>query len=206
MKKIFTILLCVVLLLAFSTVAFAEEVVTEVASGVRLLDILSNPSVDGFLLWAEANYEKLAVVFGLILSALFSKKNIKKLLTVITTLNNNSVSVAENSTVSIEDMKTVVKQYKDSMESMLDEIRRNHEERVELETSLTEVSKYLKATRLANTELANEVAELLILANIPNSKKDELYARHLAAVNSIAEAEKAVEAEEVKENEETNEE
>jgi hypothetical protein len=39
-------------------------------------------------------------------------------------------------------------------------------------------------------ELANEVAELLVLANIPNSKKEELYSRHLAAVGAIAEAEK----------------
>ena len=44
---------------------------------------------------------------------------------------------------------------------------------------------HLKVAKLANTELANEVAELLVLANIPNSKKDELYARHRAAVALI---------------------
>jgi hypothetical protein len=55
---------------------------------------------------------------------------------------------------------------------------------------------------MANVEFANEVAELLILANIPNSRKDELYARHLAAVNAIQEAESIVaEQMEVKENE-----
>ena len=53
---------------------------------------------------------------------------------------------------------------------------------------------------LANVELANEVAELLVLANIPNSKKEELYSRHLAAVGAIAEAEKIEVNTEVKED------
>jgi hypothetical protein len=49
---------------------------------------------------------------------------------------------------------------------------------------------YIKTAKLANVEFANELAELLVLANIPNSKKDELYSRHIAAVGAIAEAEK----------------
>ena len=52
---------------------------------------------------------------------------------------------------------------------------------------------YIKASKLANVELANELAELLVLANIPNSKKDELYSRHIAAVAAISDAEKTEE-------------
>lgn len=206
MKKIFTILMCVVLILAFSTVAFAEEVVTEAVSDVGFLDILSNPSVDKVISFFEGHLEEISVILTLIFSALVNVRKHKKLTTSITTLNNNSVAVAENSVTSMAGMSTVVEQYKDAMSAMLAEIRRNDEERASLEESLAEVSKYLKSTRLANVELANEVAELLVLANIPNSKKDELYARHLAAVNAIAEAEAEATETEVKENEETNEE
>ena len=119
------------------------------------------------------------------------------------------MAVAENSATTIGDALVTmggfaqqVTEYKEAMANALEEIRRNDEQRVSLEESLAEVAKYLKATRLANVELANEVAELLVLANIPNSKKDELYARHLAAVNAITEALSIAEVtEEVQENE-----
>jgi hypothetical protein len=56
----------------------------------------------------------------------------------------------------------------------------------------------LKLSKDANVEFANELAELLTLANIPNFKKEEIGARHLAAVKAIAEAEAKTETEEVK--------
>ena len=154
-----------------------------------------------------SHLEEISVILTLIFSALLSALKNKQINSSVTTLNNNSVAVANNSLESMKGMSAVVEKYKEAMTEMLSEIRRNDEERASLEESLAEVSKYLKSTRLANVELANEVAELLVLANIPNSKKDELYARHLAAVNAIAEAEReASESEEVKENEETDEE
>ena len=41
----------------------------------------------------------------------------------------------------------------------------------------------------ANIEFANELAELLCLANIPNAKKDELYAKHVEGVHKLEAAE-----------------
>ena len=38
---------------------------------------------------------------------------------------------------------------------------------------------------LADKELSDEIAQLLNLSNLPNSVKDELYARHIAAVKLI---------------------
>ena len=43
----------------------------------------------------------------------------------------------------------------------------------------------METSKAANIELSNEVAELLVLANIPNSKKEELYSRHRAVVDAI---------------------
>ena len=39
--------------------------------------------------------------------------------------------------------------------------------------------------------VGSTIIYILVLANIPNSKKDELYSRHLAAVNKLADVEKA---------------
>ena len=225
MKKFLAITLVTFLLLTFSVTTFAEvessaeEIVTEEVSVTEEVPVAEENTslkdkiyslditVEDIMSWIENNYDKISVVVTLLFSVLFAIRRSKKINNAITTVNNNSVAIAKNSEDSMVGMSNTVTQYSDSMSAMLAEIRRNNEERASLEESLTEVSKYLKATRLANLELANEVAELLILANIPNSKKDELYSRHLAAVNAIAEAEKVVaEIEEVKEHEETHEE
>lgn len=214
MKKFLAILMCVFLLLTFTVTTFAEEttpaeeivteeVVTEeaateevVTEGIVTEEVTPDESPDPFnftvddvLNWIKENYDKISVVVTLFFYVLFSIRKARTLNSSITTVNNNAVDIANNSKTSLANSEKVVKEYQSKMESMF-----------------SENSKYLKATRLANLELANEVAELLVLANIPNSKKDELYARHLAAVNAIAEAESAVDTEEVKENEEIHEE
>lgn len=207
MKKFLAILMCAFLICTFTFVASAEEAVTEVVTEVGFFDLFVEPSVDKTMGYIGSHLEEISVILTLIFSALVGALKNKQLNTSVTTLNNNSVKVADNSLESMKGMSTVVKDYKDEMSKMLSEIRRNNEERASLEESLAEVSKYLKATRLANVELSNVMSEILLYANIPNSKKDEFYARHLSAVNLIAEIEKAVaEIEEVKENEETNEE
>ena len=205
MKKILVIMMCVIVLCTLPVVAFAEDVdvVTEAATEAPAETADSNDlSVDMIVEYVQAHIEEVSVIATLILTIFYNMRKHGLLNKSITTLNNNSVAVAENSKLSISEVGAVVTAYKEEMIKALEEIRRNDEDRTRLEDSLDEVAKYLKATRLANTELANEVAELLILANIPNSKKDELYARHLAAVNAITEAMSIAEVtEEVKENE-----
>ncbi len=224
MKKILAILICTLLISVFPITVFAEgetetEFVTEELVETEPSDIvtedLNDLSVDKIVEYVQVHLEEISVIVTLILSIFYNVRKHGKLNKTITTLNNNSIAVAENSAVSIktsldgmEGVVATVNAYKDAMLEALEEVRRNDAERASLEESLAEVSKYLKATRLANVELANEVAELLILANIPNSKKDEFYARHLAAVNAIAEAESIVlepENTEVKENEDEGE-
>lgn len=212
MKKILAILMSALLICAFPVMVFAEEIpaeevaVEEVAEEVteEVVDDSNDLSVDDIVNYAQSHLEEISVIVSLVISALYAIVRNKKLNGSIAKVNNNAVKMTENNLTALTDVSLVVTQYKEAMATMLDEIRRNDAERASLEESLAEVTKYLKATRLANVELANEVAELLILANIPNSKKDELYARHLAAVNAIAEAESIAteQTEEVKENDE----
>ena len=211
MKKFLAIIMVTFLLLTFSVAAFAEDSTSaeEIVTEDIVTEVVDDPNdltVDEIVEYVKSHAEEISVILSLIVSAIYAVSRNKKINGSIATVNNNAVTMAENNMSVMSGMTNVVEQYKEAMSDMLSEIRRNDTERAELESSLAEVTKYLKATRLANVELANEVAELLVLANIPNSKKDELYARHLAAVNAIAEAEAEATETEVKENEETNEE
>jgi hypothetical protein len=86
-------------------------------------------------------------------------------------------------------VSSIVGEYTAKIEAFLAEFRENAEDKSKLAGLLEKAETFIETAKLANVELANEVAELLVLANIPNAKKDELYARHLAAVNAITDAE-----------------
>jgi hypothetical protein len=159
--------------------------------------------------YVQDHLEEISVIITMILTVFYQVRKHKVLNKSIGTLNNNSVTIAENSSTAVNNalagvrgVSDVVLSYKDEIASLLAEVRQNAEEKKRLEAALNEVESYLKTSKLANVELANEVAELLVLANIPNSKKEELYSRHLAAVGAIADAEKT----EVKEDEDVGQE
>ena len=117
----------------------------------------------------------------------------------IGTLNNNAIKVAENSAATIKEVLTeaneianVVKTYKDEIATLLGEVRKNAEEKKNLEDTLKSVDAFLRTAKLATVELSNEVADLLLLANIPNSKKEELYARHTKALQELDAVEEVI--------------
>ena len=157
--------------------------------------------------WVESNFEEISVVATLIIYAFYFAQKLLALNKSVGTLNNNAVTVAESSNTAIgkaleevQGIAGVVNGYKDEIAALLTEVRANEEEKQALKQALTDVQTHLKTAKLANVELANEVAELLVLANIPNSKKEELYSRHLAAVGTIADAEKTEVKEDVEES------
>ncbi len=157
--------------------------------------------------WVEENFEEISVVATLIIYAFYFAQKLLALNKSVGTLNNNAVTVAESSNTAIgkalaevQNIAAVVNGYKEEIASLLTEVRANEDEKQALKQALTDVQTHLKTAKLANMELANEVAELLVLANIPNSKKEELYARHLAAVGTIADAEKTEVKEDVEES------
>lgn len=187
MKKIFMLMLCVLLIFAVPTVVFAEDN-TESAEDKTITEMV----VD----YAREHVEELSVIGTLVAGIFYEIRSKKKLNGSIGTLNNNAIAVAENSANTIkkalegvEDVAKVVNAYRAEFEAVLKEIRKSAEEQKSLEDTLNHVETFLKTAKLATLELSNEVAELLVLANIPNSKKEELYARHTKAVHELEEAE-----------------
>lgn len=217
MKKIFALILCAMLICTTPIIAYAadspsepveteasvtenlpttEEIATESENSADTAEPTLPDKIIGFI---TDNYEGssfLSLAITIIVYTIFAVKKHKNLSGSIGVLNNNAVTVAENSAKTIADvmkkmaaMAEIVEGYGNTMTSMIDEIRKNAEEKESLEDMLHTVEKTLETSKMASMELANEVAELLVLANIPNAKKEELYARHRAAVDAIATAE-----------------
>ena len=216
MKKILAILMCVMLVCMMSVVVFAED--AEVVEGDATLDeapeetppaetptdgektdeeIQAELATEKFVNYIKENLEEWSVIVTLVLTVFYNARKHLALNKSMATMNNNTVSVAQssaeaiaNTVASVAGVTEVVNHYKTAMDNMLAEVRANEDEKQQLKAMLADCSATLKTAKAANIELANEVAELLILANIPNSKKDELYSRHLAAVKSIDTAER----------------
>lgn len=155
-------------------------------------------TTEKIIAYVQEHLEEISVIITMILTVFYQIRKHAALNKSIGTLNNNAVTVAESSHTAIgkaltevQSVSAVVNGYKEEIAAFLVEARANEEEKQKLQQALTDVQAHLKTSKLANVELANEVAELLVLANIPNSKKEELYSRHRAAVAAISEAEKS---------------
>ena len=151
---------------------------------------------DMIVKYVEEHLDTISLFFTVIISIFYQINKHASLNKTIGVLNNNSITVAENSKKSIADMMAemvevgnVVKGYKASTEELLAAYKQTAEDNKKLVAELNEHKKYLKAAKKANVEFSNELAELLVLSNIPNSKKEELYGRHRAAVALLDTAE-----------------
>ena len=228
MKKIFALILCLMLLCAMPLATFAEgEEVTEDTTvteeetipeqtepapapeeetgtdweGVK--DTLSGAFVE----WVEPNIEEIGVVVTLIGYGVMLFKKFKNVLKSLGTMNNNTITISqenanlmEQAMASINNASGAVTGYEDRIKNMLEAYEKlmealvqTAEDKQRLENELIEIKNYLKTSTDANVEFANELAELLGLANIPNYKKEEIGARHLESVKAIIEAEKKAE-------------
>lgn len=195
MKRILVLLL-VVMLMALPLVASAEE-----AEPVTETEQAEESMTDIVVGYVKDHLEEILVVVFMAVGSLYEARLRGKLNGSVGTLNNNAISIAKNSADTIKEalegvkgMADVVNKYKDDIEGLIGEIRKSAEEKKALEDTLAHVEGFLKTSKLATIELANEVADLLVLANIPVSKKEELYSRHRAAVDAIAVAEGEVTA------------
>ena len=198
MKKIFALALIAMLLCMVPVMAFAEgEAPAEAEESMT----------DSIFNYITSHAEECTVVGTMVLTIIYNVRKNKKTDSAIGTLNNNAVAIAENSAKTVKDalaevaaIAEVVHNHKEELSAMLEEIKRNAEEKKKLEDTLSNVEKLLEVTKLANIEMSNEVAELLVLANIPNAKKEELYARHTKAVKQLEAVEKEVKDNEGKED------
>ena len=194
MKKIIGIIIALMLILTIPVYATGVEAQAELSTTEVIVE------------WVKTHIEEISVIGTLLATIFYEIKKHGKLNISMGTLNNNAIKIAEDSSATIKkaleevkDVADVVNKYKEEFQSLLGEVRKSAEEKLTLEATLTHVENFLKTSKLATIELSNEVAELLVLANIPNSKKDELYARHMKAVHEL----EAVEQEEVTSNDGT---
>ena len=203
MKKIFVILLCAMLLCTMPIVAFAEgESVNEeitVTEG-EVVDAEPSETVTEMIVdWLQDNSIDISIVATILLSIFYERIKHRKLSGSIGTLNNNAITVAENSASAIqaalnkvEAVSDVVKNYEQKIDVLIEEIQKSEEEKKALKDALVKVESYLNTAKLANIEFANELAELLCLSNIPNAKKDELYKTHIEGIRKLEAAEEVI--------------
>jgi hypothetical protein len=168
-------------------------------------EVVEPSMTDTIVEYVKTHLEELSVIGTLLLTIFYEVRKHSKLNGSIGTLNNNAVAVAKNSETAIEAalakaeaIAGIVEGYKDQFASLLDEIRNSEEEKKAIKDALVKVEGYLNTAKIANMEFANELAELLCLANIPNSKKDELYAHHMDGVRKLEAAEEVMSNDEPK--------
>lgn len=201
MRKLLAVILFV-MLMAFPVLTFAEEVEPTVEENVPPVEEVvteeeNEPTMTETIVeYVKEHIEEIFVIVGGVLFAFYEGIVRKKMNGSIGTLNNNAITIATDSAKTIKDalaevegIANIVKNYKEEFEAILGEIRKNGEEKQSLEDTLTEVKTFLNTSKLACLEMSNEVAELLVLANIPQSKKEELYSRHTKAVHDLEAAE-----------------
>ena len=216
MKKILLFILCLFMLaLPFSV--YAEEATgtesetiytEEMTIADDTIDVTDNPvsGAEGedfakliskrFEEWIIPRLEEISVIITLIGTLIYQIRKNKALAKSMGTMNNNTVAIAEQSSTmmnqaltGIENVSNIVTAYDARIEALLEAHRSTAADKERLEKELSEIRTYLKTSAESNIEFANELAELLGLANIPNYKKEEIGARHVAAVNSIKAAE-----------------
>lgn len=158
-------------------------------------DVKTNVS-DKILDWVYENYDKALVALCLLMSALHDKVRDKRNRKDIGTLNNNAITIATdgkafmgNALTEMQNVSGAVVQYDSRITALLQAYSQCAEDKLRLESELVEIKNYLKTATDANIEFANELADLIGLSNIPNYKKEELGARHVAFVDAIIAAE-----------------
>lgn len=179
---------------------------TEETPGETDEGLIPDFTTEDVVAWAMENYEELTVIFALISAALLIISRIATVAQSIAKCNNNAIAIAEESKATtmtaldqVNMVKDIVGTYKAEFEKLLAEVRQSDEEKKILKATLDRVEGFLQTSKMANKELADEMAQLLTLANIPNSVKEELHTRHRAAVAAL-EAAEAAQKTEVKEN------
>ena len=200
MKKILALMLCIIIVCAMPLVVFAEgeesapvveenentppeSVPEEDKSAIKETAKTISEKIESWIL----KEKELLIALITIVTAVFCQlRDRSKLNKSIIKLNNNAVDIATDSKEVIGGASAAVTGYSVKIDELLENYRKTAEDNIRLEATLARFEGYLITSREANIEFANEVAELLVLANIPNSKKEELYARHRAAVDAIA--------------------
>ncbi len=153
----------------------------------------------------EQFFERYGVEIGkfiTIIAGLFTLlKKCKTLIKSARTMNDNTIKISEENAVIMSRARDTVQvvsdalvNYENQISAIIGKYEKSEQENELLREILLNVNDNFKTFSEANIEFSNELAELLGLANIPNYKKEEIGARHLAAVKSIKAATKKIDA------------
>ncbi len=152
--------------------------------------------------WIEEHSAEIGIIVTLIGYGIVMIKKLGTVIRSASTMNNNAITMATtskdfmgNALTEMQTASGAVVQYDSRIAALLEAFKNTAEDKARLERELVEIKNYLQTSSQANIEFANELADLLALANIPNFKKEELGARHLAAIKAIIDAEARAEAE-----------
>lgn len=187
MKKIFMILLCVLMMVAVPTVAFAASETEEVPD--KTITEVEMTITERVVEYVKENAEGILAVLASLGSAILVKLIGGKLSNSVSTLNNNSINIAKEASDKLETATKKLDEYEGKMADFLSKLNRSEEEKKILETTVAQVDTFLKSAKVAILDLADELAELLLLANIPIAKKEEALKIHQEALKKINEIE-----------------
>ena len=145
--------------------------------------------------WFEANADTISLIFSIIGAVVVIVKKGSDLLKKAGIINDNAVTIATESASqmkaaqdTINNAANVVTGYNEQITALLGAFSTLVDENRLLKDDVNTLKNYLNTSTYANIEFANELAELLALANIPNYKKDEIGQKHLESVAAILEA------------------
>lgn len=144
---------------------------------------------DKIVNWILHHIEEISVIITLFLTIIYNIRRNRALDKSVGTLNNNAITIAKNSADAMDKASGAVTGYQANIVALLEAFKTTAEDRQRLENEIVELRSFLKTATDANIEFANELAELLTLANIPNYVKEQLGSRHVASINAIIEAE-----------------
>ena len=181
MKKLLALLLCIIVICAMSVTVFASEV-TEGIPPMTEIEETSEKIVEDVVSWFQNNLEEISVVISILLMIFYNVRKFASMNKSIGTLNNNAITVAQDSSATIGSALLALGSVSDAVGGYTNEFA---DLKNTVKQHLDNTTDKLETCCRANIEFANELAELLVLANIPNAKKEELYARHRAAVDAI---------------------
>lgn len=182
MKKIFMIMLCALLLFAVPTVAFADSgEATETEENLTITEQIVN--------YITGNAEEILTMVAALASAVIVKLIGGKLSSSVGTLNNNAISIAKEASDKLDNASKKLEEYEGKMLEFMSKLERSEEEKRLLETNLNSAETFLETAKMAVVNLADELAELLLLANIPNAKKEEIYSMHQEAMKKLKQIE-----------------
>lgn len=220
MRKIFALMLCIIIVCAMPIMVFAEDEIdtpvdeeTEITEDTTVEETPLEEEIEGvgeavadvpedaveedtkvdfektftekLEAWILKEKELLAALVTIVLTTFYQIIKHKSLNKSIATLNNNAVTAVKDSSAAMDGVSVIVTGYSAEISELLAQYKKTAEDNLRLEEALNNAQAYLKSAKAANIELSNEVAELLVLANIPPSVKESLYARHKAALKTI---------------------